>query len=141
MCVHVWAEAFLPSTFNWLIFWHNVVPEDLCFTSVTNLFIFFVSLLALRSHNMEMDSSCVCYSGLGVWCNVNIALHFGEKHTSLSLPFRHAGLIPISFQIVAHFTVVHQMAPLPSGLCTAVENDVLAAIFSCYSYTCLRVAR
>jgi len=32
------------------------------------------------------------------------------------------------FTSVARLTIVHQMAPLPSGLGAAVENDVIAAI-------------
>ena len=42
---------------------------------------------------------------------------------------KHGGLVAqVSFQYVAHFTIVHQMAPLPSGLSAATENDVIAAI-------------
>jgi len=32
------------------------------------------------------------------------------------------------FKSIARFTIVRQMAPLPSGLNAAIENDVTAAI-------------
>jgi len=35
--------------------------------------------------------------------------------------------VQVSFQSVARFTIVRQMAPLPSGLNAAMENNVIAA--------------
>ena len=60
-----------------------------------------------------------------------IALHFDEKYTSLLYPFwrKRGGLaVQVSFKSVARFTIVRQMAPLPSGLSAAMENDVIAAV-------------
>jgi len=54
-----------------------------------------------------------------------IALHYVEKYASLPLPIwrKRGGLVvQVSFQSVAHFTIVRQMAPLPSGLNAAMEN-------------------
>jgi len=45
---------------------------------------------------------------------------------------KHGGLVAqVSFQGVARFTVVHQMAPLPSGLSAATENDVVVTTIAC----------
>ena len=70
---------------------HSVytVLTDLCFTSVTYLFIF--SLLALTSQNRRMGSSWICYEQFGVWCNFNILWL-----DSLPCPpvFREVGKLP-----------------------------------------------
>ena len=37
-------------------------------------------------------------------------------------------VVQVSFQSIARFAVVRQMAPRPSGLSAAMENDTVAAI-------------
>jgi len=53
----------------------------------------------------------------------------GEKYASLPSPiFEEAQVfffMQVSFKSVACFTIVRQMAPLPSALSIAVENDVI----------------
>ena len=61
-----------------------------------------------------------------------IALHFCEKkYASFPLPVLEEAwqTCCTSFiQSVACFTIICQMAPLPSGLSIAVQNDIIAAI-------------
>jgi len=36
--------------------------------------------------------------------------------------------VQVLFKRVSHFTIVHQMVPLPSGLSAAIDNDTIAAV-------------
>jgi len=52
-----------------------------------------------------------------------ITQHFGEKYGS-----KRGGLVvEVLFKSVARFTIVRQMAPLPSVFSAAVENDVISS--------------
>ena len=60
-----------------------------------------------------------------------ITLHLGGNMQVSLYPFqrkcgRHVVPVQVSDRSVARFTIIHQIAPLPSGLTAAVENGVIA---------------
>jgi len=106
-----------------------VYREDLCFTSVAFLLTFSHHLERCRNHTAQHLRTGKYSLERGI-----IALHFCKNYASLpSISLEEAWRTRCTSFISERryrFTIVHQMAPLPSRLSAAMENDVIAA--SCF---------